>query len=321
VIASPGVTSAAVATMSPLSGRNRGVVIAISGGTPVSAKDRGIHINEVTAGYFGTMGIRVLSGRSFTPRDRAASPRVAILNDTAARAYFGAGDAIGRRVNFPGQPIKDDYEIVGVVRDARYEDLRTADERMAYLPIEQSFDLITNAIVAVRGPGDITRLVPSIRHTARETIPGGFVTRIATIEQQLKASLVRERLLSMLAPFFAGLALVLACIGLYGVMAYDVVRRGREIAIRIAIGARQQSVIWMVVRESLALIVLGAALGTTAALAAGRYVQSQLFGVAPGDPVAIAAAILLLMSVTTAAAYLPARRATRVDPLVALRCE
>jgi predicted permease len=321
VIASPGVTSAAVATMSPLSGRNRGVVIAISGGTPVSAKDRGIHINEVTAGYFGTMGIRVLSGRSFTPRDRAASPRVAILNDTAARAYFGAGDAIGRRVNFPGQPIKDDYEIVGVVRDARYEDLRTADERMAYLPIEQSFDLITNAIVAVRGPGDITRLVPSIRHTARETIPGGFVTRIATIEQQLKASLVRERLLSMLAPFFAGLALVLACIGLYGVMAYDVVRRGREIAIRIAIGARQQSVIWMVVRESLALVVLGAALGTTAALAAGRYVQSQLFGVAPGDPVAIAAAILLLMSVTTAAAYLPARRATRVDPLVALRCE
>jgi hypothetical protein len=163
-------------------------------------------------------------------------------------------------------------------------------------------------------PGDVTRLVPSIRHTARQTIPGGIVTRIATIEQQVKASLVRERLLSILAPFFAGgLALVLACsIGLHGVMAYDVVRRSREIAIRIAIGARQESVVWMVVRESLALIVLGATLWTTAALAAGRYVQSQLFGVAPGDPLAIAAAILMLMAVTTAAAYLPARRATRI---------
>ena len=295
--------------------------IAISGAPAPPEQNRGIHINQVTAGYFETMGVRVLAGRSFTPRDRAASLRVAVLNETAARAYFGSENPIGRKINFPGQWVEDEYEIVGVVRDMRYEDLRRPDERMAYLPIEQSIDPITGVMVAVRGSGDVTRLVPSIRRVATDSVPGGFVSRIGTIEQRLQQSLLRERLLSMLATFFAGLALTLACIGLYGIMAYGVVRRTREIGIRIAIGAPQQSVMWMVVRETFVLVIAGAALGTIASLAASRFITHQLFGVAPGDPLAISIAILLLLVVAVAAGYVPARRASRINPVVALRYE
>jgi predicted permease len=317
----PGVSSAAASTMAPLSGNDRGVLIAITGGSTASQRDHSIHINHVTARYFKTMGIGVLAGRTFTPHDRASSLRVIVLNDTAARAYFEGASAIGRKVNFPRQRVEDEYEVVGVVRDTRYENLRTPDERMAYLPIEQSIDPITSAVVAVRGAGDVMRLLPPIRAVVRQTVPAGFVTRVATVDQQLERSLVRERMLSTLGAFFGGLALALACIGIYGVMAYTVIRRTREIGIRIAIGAQQQLVIWMVVRETLGLVVAGAALGTVTALVVGRYIKSQLFGVAPTDPVAISAAVLLLLAVAAAAGYLPARRASRINPVRALRYE
>ena len=317
----PGVSSAAVATMNPLSGRFRGVRIAIHGPVQGPEKERGIGINQVTDGYFETTGIRLLAGRLFTPDDRSGSLRVAIVNETAARAFFGAETPLGRKVNFPGQRVQDDFEIVGVVADTRYKDLRTPDQRMAYLPLEQAIDPITSAIVAVRGPGDVTRLTPSIRAITTETVPGGFVTGIATMEQHVEMSLVRERMLALLATFFAALALILACIGLYGVMAYRVARRTREIGIRIAVGARQQSVVWMMVRETLLLVAIGAALGTLASLAANRYIAGQLFGVTPRDPVAIGVALLVLGIVTMVAGYVPARQASRIDPVRALRAE
>ena len=224
-------------------------------------------------------------------------------------------------MNFPGQRVQDEFEIVGVVADTRYKDLRTPDERMAYLPLEQAIDPITSAVVAVRGPGDVTRLAPSIRAIATETVPGGFVTGITTMEQTVEMSLVRERMLALLATFFAALALILACIGLYGVMAYRVVRRTREIGIRIAVGARQQSVVWMMVRETLLLVSIGAALGTLASLVANRYIAGQLFGVTPRDPIAIGVALSLLAIVTMVAGYVPARHASRIDPVKALRTE
>ena len=173
----PGVSSAAVAAMNPLSGWFRGVRIAIHGPVQGPEKDRGISLNQVTDGYFETTGIRLLAGRLFTPGDRSGSLRVAILNETAARAFFGAETPLGRKVNFPGQRVQDEFEIVGVVADTRYKDLRTPDQRMVYLPLEQAIDPITSAAVAVRGPGDVTRLAPSIRAIATETVPGGFVDR------------------------------------------------------------------------------------------------------------------------------------------------
>jgi putative ABC transport system permease protein len=314
----PGVISAAAGTMSPLTGRDRGVLLDISGEPQRPRSERSIHINQVTPAYFQTMGMRLLAGRLFAPADRAASLRVAILNETAARAYFGTGNALGRKVTFPGQWVEDEYEIVGVVNDIRYRDLRTPDERMAYLPLEQSIDPITAAVVAVRGQG---ALVPSIRAAAAEMLPGGFVTAVTTVDQRVQASLVRERMLSLLSTFFAGLALTLACIGLYGVTAYRVVRRTREIGIRIVVGAREGSVIWMIVRETVIVVAIGAILGTIASLAVSEMVASQLFEVAPRDPLTISAALLVLMAVTLAAGYVPARRASRIDPVVALRVE
>jgi predicted permease len=317
----PGVSSAAVATMNPLSGWDRGVAIAIHGPVLGPEKDRGIRINQVTDGYFETTGIRPVAGRLFTSRDRSGSMRVAILNETAARAYFGAESPLGRVVNFPGQRVADDFEIVGVVADTRYRDLRTPDGRMAYVPLEQAIDPITKVAVAVRGPGDVTRLAPSIRAIVTESVPGGFVTGITTMEQNVEMSLVRERMLALLATFFAGLALILACIGLYGVMAYRVARRTREIGIRIAVGAGQRSVVWMMVREMLLLVIVGATLGILASLAANRYIAGQLFGVTPRDPLAIGVALFVLGTVTMVAGYVPARHASRIDPVKALRAE
>ena len=318
----PGVSSAALAAgMSPLSGHIRGVKIAIDGPASGPEKDRGIRVNHVTDRYFKTIGIRLLAGRSFTPSDQSGSLRVAILNETAARAFFGTESPLGRKGSFPGQRVADPFEIVGIVADARYQDLRTPDQPMAYVPIEQAIDPITNTVLFVRGAGDVMGLVPSIRASVAETVPGGFVAGIATIEQQKKMTLVRERMLAFLATFFAALALLLACIGLYGVMAYRVARRTREIGIRIAIGARQQSVVWMMVRETLLLVTIGAALGTLAALAVNRFVAAQLFGVTPQDPAAIAVALLVLGCVTLIAGYVPARHASRIDPVKALRAE
>jgi predicted permease len=317
----PGVSSAAAAGMSPLSGRMRGVKIAIDGPTPGPEKDRGIRINQVTDRYFETTGIRLLSGRTFTSGDRSGSLRVAIFNETAARAYFGAASPLGRKVNFPGQRVEDFFEIVGVVADARYEDLRTPDKPMVYVPLEQAIDPITGANVLVRGDGEVSRLLPSIRAAVAETVPGGFVSGVVTVEQQVNMSLVRERMLALLATFFAALALLLACVGLYGVIAYRVARRTREIGIRIAVGAKQQTVVWMMVRETLLLVAIGAALGTLSSLEVNRVLATQLFGVTPRDPVAIAVALSVLGCMTLVAGYLPARQASRIDPVTALRTE
>jgi len=167
----------------------------------------------------------------------------------------------------------------------------------------------------------VTRLLPSIRASVAETVPGGFVSGVVTLEQQVDMSLVRERMLALLATFFAVLALLLACVGLYGVMAYRVARRTREIGIRIAVGAKQRTVVWMMVRETLLLVTIGAALGTLASLEVTPVIAAQLFGVTPRDPWAIAVALAVLGCVTLAAGYLPARHASRIDPVTALRTE
>jgi predicted permease len=317
----PGVVAAGAATMSPLSGRDRGVTINLSGAEPLPEEDRSIHVNQVTPGFLRAFGMRLLAGRWFTAADRASSTRVAVLNETAARRYFGDRNPIGHKVTFPGQPLNDEYEIVGVVADMRYETLREPDERMAYLPIEQAFDPNSSAVVAIRSAGDPARDLAAVRKLAAQTLPGGFVTGVATMNQRVERSLLRERLLAVLALCFGGLALTLGCMGLYGVMAFAVVRRTREIAVRVAIGASSRKVTLMVVRDTFFLVLAGVAIGLVAAAGAARFVGALFFGVSPGDPVASIVASLLLFLSALIAAFVPVRRATRVDPVIALRYE
>jgi predicted permease len=318
VAALPGMQASAVATMAPLTGRTRGVLVSVSGGPALSEEERGIHINHVTAGYFATLHVGLEAGRYFTLADRAGAPRVAILNRVAARAYFADTNPIGRRISFPGQQVEDEFEIVGVVGDVRYKNARTEDERMAYLPIEQSIDGIRSAIVVAR-----TAFTGGheLRDEIATGITGGFAPRVLSLDDQARSSLARERLLSMLASFFAVLALLLACIGLYGVMAYGVMRRTREIGIRLAVGASRRSVMWMMLRETLIVVSIGVVAGVIAVVPATRALRNQLFGVTPADPVSVAIAATVLVVVSVLAGFLPARRATRVDPLLALRCE
>ena len=317
----PAVTSVGFSTMSPLSRRDRGVLIDVPGEPQKTERDRSIHLNHVTPGYFDTFGIRLIEGRRFTPGDQPSSLRVAILNKTAVRLYFGQASPIGRLVTFPGQRIPDPYRIVGVVEDTRYDSLRREPDRMAYLPIAQSVDRLGSVIVGVRAAIEPAGLLAGVRDAAARSVPGSAVTNVITLEQQIDDSMLQERLVAMLASVFGGLALVLACIGVYGVLSYAVLRRTREIGIRLAIGARRGSVIWLVVRETVLLIVMALAIGIPIVLLTTRYVKAQLYGVTPGDPAAISLAIVVLVGVAALAAFVPARRASNVDPMIALRWE
>lgn len=319
VRALPGVESAAVAAVTPFSGAVRGVRLIVIG--PSIQGDAGIRLNQVTPAYFDTLRIQVVKGRALQPEDRAGSAKVAILNESAARHHFGEADPIGRRVRFPLPGRAGDYEIVGVVADVRYESLRVPPERMAYVPIEQALDRIPRASIVVRTTADTTALMPAIRNEIRVRIPGGLVGSVTSVSHEVDEALLQERLVSLLATIFGMLALVLACIGLYGVLSYSVVHRTREIGIRVAIGARPASVAWLVLRDTVIVVAAGAAVGTPVALWVARFAEAQLFAVTSRDPIAIAGALLSLFLVAAIAGLIPARRASRIDPIHALRCE
>jgi predicted permease len=308
-------------TLSPLSGKDRGILMKVSGEQPRPGLDQGIHANQATAGYFTAFGIALLAGRVFTPADAANSRRVAILNEAAVQRFLPNSNPVGRRVSFPGQRITDEYEIVGVVRDTRYETLRTAAEPMVYVPLQQAFDRLGRVTIAIRARGGATGILAVLRDRVRKTVPGGFTSAAARIEQQVDESLVEERLLSILANLFGGLALLLAAIGIYGIVSFAVVRRTREIGIRMAIGARRTSVVWLVMRQTLALGVAGLALGIPFVCGVKSVIESELYGIRGSDPSAIGGAIALLLAVAVAVGSWPAWRASRLDPMVCLRHE
>jgi predicted permease len=317
----PGVRSASLSALSPLSGLERGVLIAVPGYVPRSQRDTAISLNQVTAGYFDTMGIAVLLGRAFTDGDVQSAPRVALVNETAARFYFGGRNPIGASVRFPFRKNTSAYQIIGVVKDSRHNSLREEVPRLIYLPVFQGLDSLTSLTVAIRAAGDPTALASAVRAQISSAGPDILITDVITLARQVDQTLLEERLVSTLAGFFGLLALLLASIGLYGTMSYSVVRRTNEIGIRMALGASRSGVVWLVLRDTLLMIAAGMAIGIPAAIGGARYIQSELYGLKPADAVSLVSASLLLTMVAVLAGYLPALRASRVDPMAALRDE
>jgi predicted permease len=278
--------------------------------------------NYVAARYFETVGIPVLLGRPIGPQDTATSSKVVVVNQTFANDYFPNGNAIGRSFTIADPRVPGRWEIVGVVRDAKYSSPREAPQRMIYLPLVQiSGPHIYAHSLQLQTVGDPAHVAEEVRRALAQVDPNLAILKMETISQQVNHLMDQEELVSQLCTWFAMLALLLTSIGLYGVMTYNVARRTNEIGIRMALGAQNRQVLWMVLKESLFLLGAGIILGVPATIAATRLVGAQLFGLSSSDPLTFATAILAISSVTILAAYFPARRATRVDPMVALRDE
>jgi predicted permease len=289
-------------------------------------------LNRVSPRYFETLGTRVLLGRAFDEHDTPMAPRVAVVNEAFVDRYLQDGNPIGRRFGIDrdgGTPA--DLEIVGVVENAKYDSPREDPTPMAFLPLLQvrQDDAASAArdgsnfinAVEVRATGNPIAVVGQIRQVLAEIDPGLPVLRVDALSDHIGRELNQENVIAVLTMCFGLLALVLACIGLYGLTAYTVQRRTSEIGIRMALGANRGMVIGMVLRQALFQGAVGILIGIPAALAATQLVASQLYGVSPSDPKYSVAAALVLVLCITIAGYVPARRAAKVDPMVALRCE
>jgi predicted permease len=262
------------------------------------------------------MEIPLLLGRDFAPGDVEAAPKVAVVNETAARALFPEGSPIGRRFGFDKEKSVD-VEVVGVIRDTKYNSLRDAAPPTVYQPYMQGTPRGMNVIL--RTAADPAGFVEAVRQVVRRVDAALPLTNVATQTEQIERRFAQERLFANAYVLFGALALTLASIGLFGLMSYNVSRRTNEIGIRMALGAGRRTVARMVLAESLLVVAIGIAIGLAAALAAGRFVATVVYGLEPTDPVTMGLAAGVIVAVTLAAAYVPARRAARVDPMVALR--
>jgi predicted permease len=271
--------------------------------------------NHVAPGYFATLGIPLLAGREFDERDTRESPKVVIISERMARHFNG--NPIGQLI----EQGPDAREVVGVARDIRYGSVKDAPREVVYYPIFQLApkDISYSPTFEIRYAGSAAERLPFIQEAVARAEPGLTMFRVKTLERQTEESFARERLLALLTSYFGGFAVLLACIGLYGLMSYGVTQRTAEMGLRMALGAPPSAVRWLVVRESAWTVIGGAALGLAGVFGVVRLVQSQLFGVQSHDPAALAGATALLLTMAFAAAYLPARRASRIDPLTALR--
>lgn len=313
----PGVKSVSMSRFRPMTrGRFGGRVRLVndsSAGAP-----RTLEGNAVDDSFFDTFHIPFVQGRGFNRGDTSAAPKVAILNETAARQFFPGRNALGQRFFLAGA---DPFEVIGIVRDARYHDLREQPVRMAYLPYRQGGVSLERMHFALRANRDAAALAPEIRALMRDFARNVPVVDVNTLTEQIDRTLLRERLLSTLSSFFAALGLVVAAAGLYGLMAFRVTRRRAEIGIRTALGAQRSDILSLILREVLLLVSTGAAAGLLIAWPATNFLASLLFGLSRYDAATIAGAVGSLVAISLLAAWLPARRALRVDAWNALRYE
>jgi putative ABC transport system permease protein len=319
----PGVRAAAGTTDAPAMGMSVTFSFAIEGRPrpgPTGREDP-VPLGAVTSDYFRTLGIPLRRGRSFTAADTPEGPAVLVINETLARRHWADEDPVGKRISFEGQQ-GPWLEIVGIVGDTRHASVDRPAEPAMYIPYAQKGRAWMNWMaLAVRTDGDPEALAPAVRDAIWEldgTLALGNVTPLTDLYGELNA---RRRFAMVLLAVFASLALILGTVGVYGVLSYAVAQRTHEIGVRIALGARRTSVAATVVRQGVTLGLVGIALGVPAALGLSRFLDSLVFGISTMDPVTFAAVPLLLLAVASLAAYVPARRATRVDPLQALRIE
>jgi predicted permease len=326
LVALPGVTSATASWHLLLEGGSRGLSISVPGYTPKSGERMGVHVLPVGPNFFATMKIPVLRGREFTERDHERAPNVVAVNESFANKYFAGRDPLGQRIILSPdeEDFRSDAEIVGLIKDAKYDSLRNASPPTVYQPVRQATD-IPYLFFELRTAANPLTLVPSVRAAVASIDASVPLFGVKTQSQQIDELLFQERLFAKLTSSFGFLALLLACVGLFGILSYAIARRTREIGIRMALGAQQSDVLRMVMRETMQLVVVGIAFGAVASIAGARIASSLisdlLYGLKVTDVPTIVGAVILLLFVALLAGALPARRASRVDPLVALRYE
>jgi predicted permease len=313
----PGVASASLASDTPISGGWDQLSLVVEGYTPREGERTASEMTVVSSDYFKVLGIPLLNGRDFNEQDRLGSPKVVILNEKMARHFFGTVDVLGKRIGLDEVP---DMTIVGVVKDAQYVDLRRNMRRHFYMPATQQKELsnLTLHVKTATGPETVAE---SLRAELKQLDPHLPLYNIKTLSTEIDESLIQERLVTWLSSAFGVLATLLTALGLYGVLTFSVARRTREIGIRVALGAQRRDVFRLIMVRGVVLVGVGVVIGLAASFAFGRLMASLLFGVGPGNPITLGVVSLGLIAVALLACYIPARRATKVDPLVALRYE
>jgi predicted permease len=317
VAALPGVTSASVSIEGLLNGSQRGGPLMTVEGRDVADSVRIQSTSTVSPGFFATVGQRLVSGREFARTDSDSSQSVVIINRTLAVRLFGSTDAVGHRVLLRG--VSTPFTVIGVVADAK-QTPRTPNGPAVYYPPRQNLNRLARGMcVIVRTTANPSAVGVSVRRTLAEVDGRLPILNIDTIDEQLSRTLFQERLVAALSIAFGALALLLSCVGLYGVVSYVTIRRTKEIGVRMALGASRQHVLADVLHESIGLVVAGIVIGASVGAAVARGVEAQLFGVRSTDPRTMVQAAVLLLVVAGIAALIPALRAARVNPVIALR--
>jgi predicted permease len=313
----PGVRSVTLSMDTPLGGVSytSGAFLPGSSGTPSDALQ--VNVNSVGPRFFETMGIPLLRGREFGPRDDDHAAQVAVISESVALDLFPGRSALGEHINIA----QSSMEIVGVARDTRYQSLREAPQPMVYRPYLQMHGTWEELFFGIRTASDPEVIASFVRRELHNAAPDVPVFSLTTLENQVDATLVQERMVSTLSAWFGGFGLLLASIGLYGRLAYAVSERTREIGIRLALGATRPVVMRAILREVMALVLCGLAVGLPLAVTSARAIRSLLYGLTPFDPSTLGVVIITILGVAALAGYVPARRASLVDPMVALRYE